>query len=200
MDFAAQSLTVGQINAIVKKLGGAEGALRFLRGELEVVATTVRGSAWWVWKSLTVGGSTLVEMKESLRRAQIEVGDYAEEMLFKMWYANHPHRVKFVCVSAEQLGLKEGGTLIQIAAAARTNGLGLCAADAIIALRLAYLTQPQGENLNFIVDQFVGSADRFGLVRVSGGSLGYPKLALNGAWVTPETVLEASTVFVFSKQ
>ncbi len=32
----AQNLTAGQLNAIVKKLGGEEGALKFLRGELVV--------------------------------------------------------------------------------------------------------------------------------------------------------------------
>ena len=36
MDFASQNLTAGQLNAIVKNLGGEEGALKFLRGELTV--------------------------------------------------------------------------------------------------------------------------------------------------------------------
>lgn len=36
MDFASQNLTAGQLNAIVKNLGGEEGALKFLRGELVV--------------------------------------------------------------------------------------------------------------------------------------------------------------------
>ena len=35
-EFASKNLTVGQINAIVKKLGGYEAALKFLRGELAV--------------------------------------------------------------------------------------------------------------------------------------------------------------------
>ena len=34
--FASQNLTAGQLNAIVKNLGGEEGALKFLRGELTV--------------------------------------------------------------------------------------------------------------------------------------------------------------------
>ncbi|MFA6278757.1 MAG: hypothetical protein WCS97_01940 [Candidatus Paceibacterota bacterium] len=36
MDFASKNLTAGQLNAIVKKLGGEEMALRFLRDELTV--------------------------------------------------------------------------------------------------------------------------------------------------------------------
>ncbi len=36
MNFASQNLTAGQLNTIVKKLGGGDGALKFLRGELVV--------------------------------------------------------------------------------------------------------------------------------------------------------------------
>ena len=39
MDFASADLTMGQMNAIVKKLGGEKAALRFLRGELMVSAS-----------------------------------------------------------------------------------------------------------------------------------------------------------------
>jgi hypothetical protein len=35
--FASSALTLGQVNAIVKKLGGHEGALKLLRGELIVI-------------------------------------------------------------------------------------------------------------------------------------------------------------------
>ena len=40
MNFASQNLTAGQLNAIVKKLGGEDGAMRFLRGDAEVVIKT----------------------------------------------------------------------------------------------------------------------------------------------------------------
>jgi len=42
MDFASKNLTAGQLNAIVKKLGGEEGALRFLRDELTVSEAIVK--------------------------------------------------------------------------------------------------------------------------------------------------------------
>ena len=35
-EFTSAGLTAGQLNAIVKKLGGHDSALRFLRGELTV--------------------------------------------------------------------------------------------------------------------------------------------------------------------
>ncbi len=34
--FAAKNLTVGQLNAVVKKMGGAENVMQFLRGELVI--------------------------------------------------------------------------------------------------------------------------------------------------------------------
>lgn len=40
-EFASAGLTAGQLNAIVKKLGGHEAALAFLRGEL-IVSGPVR--------------------------------------------------------------------------------------------------------------------------------------------------------------
>ena len=40
MNFASQNLTAGQLNAIVKKLGGEDGVMRFLRGDAEVVIKT----------------------------------------------------------------------------------------------------------------------------------------------------------------
>lgn len=41
MEFAAKNLTMGQMNAIVKMLGGEEGALRFLAGNVEVIVKSV---------------------------------------------------------------------------------------------------------------------------------------------------------------
>jgi hypothetical protein len=43
-EFASADLTVGQLNAIVKKLGGHDAALKFLRGELTVSEPTRRWS------------------------------------------------------------------------------------------------------------------------------------------------------------
>jgi len=40
MDFASQNLTAGQLNAVVKKLGGEEGVKKFLQGLSEVVVKT----------------------------------------------------------------------------------------------------------------------------------------------------------------
>ncbi len=41
MEFAAKNLTMGQMNALVKKLGGEEGVKRFLAGTVEVIVKSV---------------------------------------------------------------------------------------------------------------------------------------------------------------
>jgi len=40
-NFASKNLTVGQLNAVVKKLGGEEWVKKFLRGEISVVTTAI---------------------------------------------------------------------------------------------------------------------------------------------------------------
>lgn len=46
--FAAADLTMGQMNAIVKKLGGHEGALKFLRDELVVQVKAVAQATYQI--------------------------------------------------------------------------------------------------------------------------------------------------------
>ena len=53
MDFASANLTAGQLNAVVKKLGGDAGVQRFLRGELRVVETQKR--EFPIWKTVRLG-------------------------------------------------------------------------------------------------------------------------------------------------
>ena len=72
-DFASANLTVGQLNAIVKKLGGHDGALRFLRDELvvseQVKRWTRRSKRWVCGTSLPcTNPSFLAAIRASLRR------------------------------------------------------------------------------------------------------------------------------------
>ena len=82
-DFASKDLTIGQINAIVKKLGGYEGARRFLRGELEVrevVRKWVKeGGLFYV--TVTSDGTTGEEWIVRLERKGYRLSDYAKQLL-----------------------------------------------------------------------------------------------------------------------
>lgn len=85
-EFASAGLTAGQLNAIVKKLGGHEAALAFLRGEL-IVSGPVRK---WQEKdgvitfTVTSDGTTGPQWIKRLKKGGFRVSDYAEQLLNKM--------------------------------------------------------------------------------------------------------------------
>lgn len=58
--FASADLTAGQLNAIVKKVGGHDAALKFLRGELSVSEPTRnwREEDGVIYFSVTSDGTT----------------------------------------------------------------------------------------------------------------------------------------------
>ena len=76
-------LDLGQIEAIVNKLGGMEGALRFLRGEISVVEPERR----WreengvIYLSVTSDGTTGPEWIARLKKKGFRVSDYAKSVL-----------------------------------------------------------------------------------------------------------------------
>ena len=82
-EFASADLTAGQLNAIVKKLGGHEKALAFLRGEI-TVAEPVR--KWReqdgiIYFSVTSNGKTGQDWLDYFTANKIKVSDWARELL-----------------------------------------------------------------------------------------------------------------------
>ncbi|TSC83408.1 MAG: Uncharacterized protein G01um101417_627 [Parcubacteria group bacterium Gr01-1014_17] len=81
--FASAGLTAGQLNAIVKKLGGHDMALRFLRDELSVSEPT---RSWReeddvIYFSVTSDGTTGEDWIKRLEGNGFRVGDYAKQVL-----------------------------------------------------------------------------------------------------------------------
>ena len=85
-EFASAGLTAGQLNAIVKKLGGHEAALAFLRGELTVSGPVRK----WQEKdgvitfTVTSDGTTGPQWIKRLKKGGFRVSDYVEQLLNKM--------------------------------------------------------------------------------------------------------------------
>lgn len=85
-EFASAGLTAGQLNAIVKKIGGPEAALAFLRGELTVSEPTKK----WQEKdgiitfSVVSDGTTGPEWIKRLEKGGFRVSDYVKQLLKKM--------------------------------------------------------------------------------------------------------------------
>jgi hypothetical protein len=84
-EFASASLTVGQLNAIVKRLGGYEGAMKFLQGKLEVseVASEWREEDGVIYFSVTSDGTTGEDWIKRLERKGFRPSDYTKEVLHK---------------------------------------------------------------------------------------------------------------------
>jgi len=82
-EFASAGLTAGQLNAIVKKLGGHDMALRFLRDELSVSEPT---RLWCeeggvIYFSVTSDGTTGEDWITRLESKGFRVGDHAKQVL-----------------------------------------------------------------------------------------------------------------------
>lgn len=82
-EFASAGLTAGQLNAIVKKLGGHDMALRFLRDELSVSKPTRswREEGGVIYFSVTSDGTTGEDWIKRLEGKGFRVGDYAKQVL-----------------------------------------------------------------------------------------------------------------------
>ena len=82
-EFASAGLTAGQLNAIVKKLGGHNMALRFLRNELSVSEPTRswREEDGVIYFSVTSDGTTGEGWITRLESKGFRVGDSAKQVL-----------------------------------------------------------------------------------------------------------------------
>ena len=82
-EFSSADLTAGQLNAIVKKIGGHDAALKFLRGELTVSEPTRswREQDGVIYLSVTSDGTTGPEWIAHLEKKGFLVGDYAKSVL-----------------------------------------------------------------------------------------------------------------------
>lgn len=82
-EFASASLTAGQLNAIVKKLGGHDMALRFLKGELSVSEPTRswREENGIIYFSVTSDGTTGEDWIKRLEGNGFRIRDYSKYVL-----------------------------------------------------------------------------------------------------------------------
>lgn len=82
-EFASADLTAGQLNAIVKKLGGHDGAIEFLQGKLTVSEPTRnwREQDGVIYLSVTSDGTTGPEWIKRLEKKGFRLSDYAKSVL-----------------------------------------------------------------------------------------------------------------------
>lgn len=162
-------LNLGQIEAIVNKLGGMEGVQRFLSGEL-VVKMAERSFA--IWKTITLGIKSPSEYRKALKANGYRIGDYADQILDKVKVSEPVIQLDLVVKTVAELGFKNGAARQQIYDQAIKIGLELCPAEVGPALRLQYPDQPYGEWLRIAMEPIadsVGDLEVFGVGRDGGG-------------------------------
>jgi len=139
-------LTLGQMEAIVNKLGGMEGVRRFLSGELVVKETEHQLKVWKTVK-LGTGFRTTDDFRKALKGNRFNLSDWASDILGEPAFtvATEETEVDLVRVTVGELGFKKGAQRDQIYERAKELGFELCPPEVGPQLRLQYQDQPDGE-------------------------------------------------------
>lgn len=148
-------LNLGQIEAVVNKLGGMDGVHRLLANELTIQAVA---SSWPVWKTITIGGVLPSELTGHLERHGFRLSQWAREMTAKLSTAKKQHKVSLVRVAVKDLGFTEMPTTTELFARAKEKGLGLCPAEVGPHLRLALADQSRGDYFWVAMEPITDSA------------------------------------------
>lgn len=160
-------LTLGQIEAIVNKMGGMEGVKRFLSGELMIKETE---NEFNVWKTIKLGTGlqTADDFRKALKDNGFNISDWASDILKKPAFtvATKEIELDLVVVSVAELGFKDGATREQIYTRAKELGLDLCPAEVGPQLRLQYKDQPNNEWLVVGMEPITDSYGFLGLFYV----------------------------------
>ena len=155
-DFASANLTVSELNAIVKKLGGEEDALRFLRDELVVGPPNFP-----VWKRIWLGTGlhTADNFHRALEHNGKLINDWGSDLLREKAFTALAEmtEVDLVVVSLVELGLMDGVSRGELYEKALRLGLQPCPAEVGPQLRLQYQGQPNGEELIIGMEPIVDS-------------------------------------------
>ena len=139
-------LTMGQIEAVVNKLGGMEGVKRLLSGEL--VGVEKAECKFDIWKTVKLGTGLKAaeDFRRTLRDGGFLISDWASNTLnhpaFKA--ANEETEIDLVKVTVAELGFKKAARC-QIYERAQYLGLDLCPPEVGPQLRLQYRNQPNDE-------------------------------------------------------
>jgi len=190
-------LTLGQVEAVVNKLGGMEGVKRFLAGETMAKETEHEFDIWKTIK-LGTGFKTADEFRRALRDGGFRISGWASDILgnpaFKV--ASEETEVDLIKVTVAELGFKEGVRRDQIYERAKEFGLELCPAEVGPQLRLRYKDQPNGEWILVAMEPIFASDGRPGLFFVGRPASG---LWLGGRWGRPGLFWGADHLWVFCR-
>ncbi len=188
-------LNLGQIEAVVNKLGGMEGVRRFLSGELVVKETEHQLKVWKTIK-LGTGFRTADDFRKALKDNGFNVSDWANDILGEPAFtvATEEIEVDLVKITVAEIGFKKGARRDQIYGRAKEIGLELCPSEVGPQLRLQYQDQPNGEWALIGMEPIADSGGRlcvFGVKRYGSS------LWLDGDWGHPDFFWLPDDLWVF---
>lgn len=138
-----KNLDLGQVEAIVNKLGGMEGMKRFLSG-----VTMVN---FKVWKTIRLGTcENRLAFKDGFVKSESKLCGWAEQVILEQpgsFIGTISREINLVKLSKADLGLEENVTDDKVIAEALKLDLELCSEEVGPQLRMQYKNQPEGERL-----------------------------------------------------
>ena len=190
-------LTLGQVEAVVNKLGGMKGVKCFLSGETVIQVAEYKFKTWKIIK-LGTGLKTAEEFRRVLRDGEFRLSDWASDILGKPAFkaADEETEVDLVKVTVAELGFKKGARRNQIYERARDLGLELCPPEVGPQLRLQYQDQPNGEWILVAMEPIVASNGGPRLFYVGRDDSG---LWLHSIWSHPDSVWLPDVQCVFCR-
>ena len=145
---------------------------------------------------LEIGGKTTAELEQELIAKNINISEYAKDMLHSPDFATleNPEQIDLVRLKVRDLGFPSGATTDQIYAKAAEFGLELCPAEVAPHQRLKDEDQPLGDWYKIAMKQITyrrGYPYAFDLVHGSDG------LRLDDRWAKPDYRWNADVGFLF---
>jgi len=193
-------LNLGQVEAVVNKLGGMEGVRMFLAGEL-VVKEAERKFSTWKTVKLGTGLKSADDFRRTLNAGGIKISDWANDILGKPAFsvAAEATEVDLIKVTVAELGFKKGARRDQIYERAKELGLQLCPPEVGPQLRLQYQDQPNNEWILVGMEPIAGSGGSLRVFSVGRGGSG---LWLRSRWGYPDYVWGPGSrlAFVFPRK
>jgi len=189
-------LTLGQVEAVVNKLGGMEGVKRFLSGET-LIKEAEREFKIWKTIKLGTGLKTAEDFRCFLRVGGFRLSDWASDILGKPAFkvADEETEIDLVMVTVGELGFKKGARRDQIYERAKELGLELCPAEVGPQLRLQYQDQPDGEWIIVAMEPIIASGGDPDVFSVGCRD----SVWLHGGWGYPDRFWLAAFQWVFGR-
>ncbi|MDP3991183.1 MAG: hypothetical protein Q8P63_02720 [Candidatus Nealsonbacteria bacterium] len=188
-------LNLGQVEAMVNKLGGMEGVRRFLAEELVVKEAEHQLKIWKTIK-LGIGLKTADDFRKAIKGNGFNISEWANDVLGKPAFkvATEEIEVNLVRLTVAELGFKKGARRDQIYECAKKLGLELCPSEVGPQLRLQYRDQPNDEWIIVGMEPITDSGGRLYVLRVERFDSG---LWLNCSWGYPGSVWNPDSLLVF---